>query len=138
MAKKRNRKDGLTFTTGDAPADNPFAALSGLSGLPQAPENLPPYDEGADAGAVPKGERANVRLRVLIDRKYRRGKEVTLITGFTGPGEEIERLTKLIKTKCGVGGSAKGGEIIIQGNKRDEALDLLHGEGYTGAKPSGG
>ena len=138
MAKKKKRKDGLTFSTGDAPPDNPFAALSGLTELPKAPKVPPSYEEGADAGAVLREERAGMRLRVLVDRKYRRGKEATLVTGFTGPDEEIDRLTKLLKTKCGVGGSAKDGQIMIQGNKRDKVVDLLRQEGYTDTKPSGG
>ena len=139
MAKKKKRNDGLAFSTGDAPAsDNPFAALSGLQNLPDAPKNLPKEQEGETAGAMQGGEKAALQLRVHIDRKYRRGKEVTLIKGFDGPDEELQRLTKLIKNQCGVGGSAKEGEIVIQGNNRERVLEILREEGYRGAKAAGG
>ena len=139
MAKKKKRNDGLAFSTGDAPAgDNPFAALSGLNNLPDAPKDLPRPEEGEAAGALESGEKAKLPLRVHIDRKYRRGKEVTLVKGFVGPEEELERLTKLLKSQCGVGGSAKEGEIVIQGNKRKRVLEILRGEGYLGVKPVGG
>ncbi len=78
------------------------------------------------------------RLRVFIDRKKRRGKEVSLVTGFVGTEEDMKALAKLLKTKCGVGGSAKEGEILIQGNHRDKIVDILLKEGYTQTKKSGG
>ncbi|MEM1328866.1 MAG: translation initiation factor [Bacteroidota bacterium] len=78
------------------------------------------------------------QLRVLIDRKKRRGKEVTLVTGFVGSSDDLKDLGKLLKTKCGVGGSTKDGEILIQGNFKDKIVDLLKSEGYTKTKASGG
>jgi translation initiation factor 1 len=78
------------------------------------------------------------KLRVQIDRKQRGGKEVTLITGFIGTEEDLETLGKTLKTKCGVGGSAKDGEIIIQGNQVEKVLTILIELGYKNSKKSGG
>ncbi|WP_027419474.1 translation initiation factor [Crocinitomix catalasitica] len=75
-------------------------------------------------------------LRVLVDRKQRKGKEVTLVTGFVGTDDDLKDLGKLLKQKCGVGGAVKDGEIIIQGNSGQKILDLLLGMKY-GVKKSG-
>ena len=76
-------------------------------------------------------------LRVLLDKKNRKGKAVTLITGFIGTNDDLKDLAKTLKTKCGVGGSSKDGEIIIQGDFRDKIMDILTNDGYK-AKKSGG
>ncbi|WP_217494827.1 translation initiation factor [Crocinitomix algicola] len=76
-------------------------------------------------------------LRVSIDRKQRKGKEVTLITGFVGTEDDLKALGKTIKQKCGVGGAVKDGEIMVQGNHLKKVLEILKTEGYK-AKQSGG
>ncbi len=92
--------------------------------------------ESGEQEETPEPE--NQRLRVFIDRKKRKGKEVTLITGFVGNEDDLKDLGKFLKTKCGVGGSAKDGEILIQGNKRDKVVELLMEAGYKQTKKSGG
>jgi len=78
------------------------------------------------------------KLRVQIDRKQRKGKEVTLITGFVGGEDDLKDLGKMLKSKCGVGGSAKNGEIIVQGNNKQKVIDLLLKAGYSQTKGVGG
>ena len=76
-------------------------------------------------------------LYVSIDKKQRAGKEVTLVEGFIGSDDDLKELGKLLKSKCGVGGTAKDGEIIVQGNFRDKVMELLQKEGYK-VKRKGG
>ena len=77
-------------------------------------------------------------LKVLIDRKQRKGKSVTLIKGFIGSDEEIKDLSKLLKSKCGVGGTAKNNEILIQGEFKSKIFELLIKMGYSKTKQIGG
>jgi translation initiation factor 1 len=77
------------------------------------------------------------KLKVLIDRKQRKGKSVTIITDFIGKYDDLNDLAKKIKTKCGTGGSVKDGEIIIQGEMIDKIMDYLIKEGFN-VKRSGG
>ncbi len=87
------------------------------------------YDTGEDSEeeTLPKEKQS---LRVEIDKRNRAGKTVTLVSGFRGTSDDLETLAKLLKTKCGTGGSAKEGEIIIQGDVRQKISDSLQKEGY--------
>jgi translation initiation factor 1 len=69
-------------------------------------------------------------LKVSIDRKQRKGKSVTLVQGFVGSEDDLKDLAKLLKTKCGVGGSGKDGEIIVQGELIEKVKAVLIKEGY--------
>ncbi|QRX63388.1 translation initiation factor [Dysgonomonadaceae bacterium zrk40] len=73
-------------------------------------------------------------LRISLDKRNRKGKAVTLVTGFRGSDEDLQELGKLLKMRCGVGGSAKEGEIIVQGDHRTKVLDILQNEGYAKAR----
>ncbi|MBQ1209605.1 MAG: translation initiation factor [Bacteroidales bacterium] len=73
---------------------------------------------------------ARQNLRVAIDRRARAGKQVTLVSGFVGTEEDLAELGRLLKTRCGVGGSAKDGEILVQGDHRDRIVKILTDLGY--------
>ncbi|MEM0993193.1 MAG: translation initiation factor [Bacteroidota bacterium] len=115
MAKKNKRKVGVVYSTN--------------------PDYDYEYDETEEVADIAPEKQ---QLKVLIDRKRRKGKEVTLVTGFIGTASTLKELGKYLKTKCGVGGSVKDGEIIIQGNFRDKVVDLLKEKGYNKTKKSGG
>ncbi len=79
---------------------------------------------------------AQQQLRVWLDCKQRAGKVVTLVRGFVGPDDALQELARLLKTRCGVGGTAKAGEIVIQGDHRDRVVEILTEKGY-GCKKAG-
>ena len=84
--------------------------------------------------AIPEAETlppAKQRLIVGIDRRNRGGKQVTLVTGFVGREEDLKELGRQLKVRCGVGGSAKDGEITVQGDLRDKVTALLKEWGYN-------
>lgn len=95
--------------------------------LPQG-ENLAPEADPVPAAGNTAKEKS--RLDVLLDRKGRKGKEATIIAGFTVDDEAVSALAATLKQKLGTGGSARGGEILIQGDKRRQVLDLLTAMGY--------
>jgi len=116
MSKKNNdwkKRDGVVYSTSDS-----FEYKVDESELA---ETLPPSQQ---------------KLKVILDKKARANKQVTLVLGFVGSDEDLKELGKLLKGKCGVGGSSKDGEILIQGDHRDKVLQVLLEAGY-GAKKSG-
>ena len=117
MSKKNNdwkKRDGIVFSTADS--------FDYQVGADESQETLPSSQQ---------------KLKVLLDKKSRAGKQVTLIEGFLGTEEDLKELGKLLKNKCGVGGSTKDGEILIQGDHRDKVVQVLIQAGY-GAKKVGG
>jgi translation initiation factor 1 len=114
MSKKNNPTGGFVYST------NPDLPLDDYTWAPQ-----------------PTLATAQQNLTIQKTNKHRGGKTVTLITGFKGTNEDLEKLSKLLKNKCGTGGSAKDGEIIIQGDMKTKVAEVLGKEGYK-FKLSGG
>lgn len=108
MSKKHDKRIGIVYST-----DPDF-------------EYETDQDQTPTTTLAPKQQ----KLRVLLDRKQRGGKTVTLVQGFVGTDEDLKSLEKLLKNKCGVGGSSKDGEIIIQGDRKTQIAALLQEMGY--------
>lgn len=89
------------------------------------------FDFNADEAPAESLSNSEQRLEAHLDKKNRAGKVATIIKGFVGSDEELKDLAKKLKTLCGVGGSQKDGEIIIQGNFRDKIMEYLKKEGYN-------
>lgn len=85
-------------------------------------------DEMEENETLPKQQQ---KLRVSIEKNHRGGKTVTIVRNFIGTSDDMKELGKLLKTKCGVGGSTKEGEILIQGDFKEKVVEILKKEGYT-------
>lgn len=107
-------------------ADNDWKARLGMV-YSTNPDFQYTTDEVEEAETLAPAEQ---NLRVWLDRKQRGGKVVTLVKGFVGREADLAELARLLKTKCGVGGAAKEGEILIQGDHRDRVVELLTAAGY--------
>lgn len=89
------------------------------------------YETVCTKESVPTAPASSQRLVVRIDRHSRGGKQVTLVQGFVGSQEDLSQLGRTLKVKLGVGGSAKDGEIVIQGDFRDRVVEILLKAGYN-------
>jgi translation initiation factor 1 len=116
MSKKNDwkKRDGVVFST------NPDFEYQQQQNEDQ--QTLPPQQQ---------------QLKIFLDKNLRAGKQVTIVSGFTGTADDLESLGKMLKSKCGVGGSVKDGDVLIQGDVREKVLQILIKEGYK-AKKAGG
>ena len=88
-------------------------------------------DQSSNVKTLQPGQQ---KLKVRLDTKHRAGKAVTLVQDFVGAAQDLEELGKKLKSFCGTGGSAKNGEIIVQGDQRKKVMDWLKKNGYSQAK----
>lgn len=91
------------------------------------------YADGSEAEATTL-IKTQQRLRISMERAGRGGKTVSIVRGFVGAASDLQALAKLLKQRCGVGGAAKDGEIIVQGDHRQRLVEILKAEGYTQTK----
>lgn len=109
------------------------SGLQSLEGLVYSTDPDFKLDDTNDSGQETVAP-AKQPLKILLDKKQRAGKKVTLIDGFIGSDADREELGKKLKAFCGTGGSAKDGEILVQGDNRDKVLQWLQKNGYSLAK----
>ncbi|MDE6523557.1 MAG: translation initiation factor [Muribaculaceae bacterium] len=102
-------------------------ALASLSGLPEGEDSPTPQ---ADDQNKEKSIKQKSPLHVLIEKKGRGGKTATIIEGFEIPDEEIDEIARTLRKKLGTGGSARGGEILIQGDRKTDVIRLLKEMGF--------
>ncbi|RMF60212.1 MAG: translation initiation factor [Calditrichaeota bacterium] len=115
MSRKTSRNPGMLVYSTDP-------SWRAGDGEQREPESLPP---------------AHQNLTVWVEKKHRRGKPVTLVRGFVGSAGDLRALGRHLRSKCGVGGSVKGGEILVQGDCREKVLEILKDLGYR-VKRAGG
>jgi translation initiation factor 1 len=102
------------------------------------PENAPDMEDSTENNSNESKRRAQMQVRIHYERKGRGGKEAMIIRGLDEDSIELQSICSKLKSKLGIGGSAKDGEIILQGNKRDKTRELLIAFGYKQVKLAGG
>ena len=112
-------------------AKKKLGSLSDLGGFVFSTNNDEDFSEYTDKSDGEKLENNEQYLEAHFSNKGRGGKTVTVIKGFVGSDDDLKILGKILKKKCGVGGSVKDGEIIIQGKMRDKIMNILSKDGYN-------
>jgi len=111
---------------------NKKLSLSDLGGLVYSTD--PNYKPEQENEAIKKLDPIAQKLKIILEKKHRGGKVVSIIYGYVGASEDLEDIGKALKTFCGTGGSVKDGEIIIQGDQREKILQWLLKNGYKQSK----